>query len=147
MISKLTKRIGFIGSGQMTEALVGGLIKSGTSTKDLIISSNPSEGRRKIMQEKFGIETYENNLEIMDKCDNVIISVKPHIMGSVLDEIKHCVTDQHFVASIVAGKPLKCMEKKLGPDARTARLMVNTPALVGKMAGGYTMGKAATKED
>ena len=54
----ITETIGFIGSGNMCEALVGGLIAKGVSTKDKICSSNPSEGRLKIMQEKFGTQTF-----------------------------------------------------------------------------------------
>jgi pyrroline-5-carboxylate reductase len=46
-----------------------------------------------VLEDKFGIKTFENNLEVVDKCDNIIVSVKPHMMGPVLDELKHSITD------------------------------------------------------
>ena len=61
-------KIGFIGSGNMSEALIGGLIAKGTSSKSNICSSNPSQGRLDLFSTKFGITTFGgkgSNLEVV----------------------------------------------------------------------------------
>jgi pyrroline-5-carboxylate reductase len=105
----LAERIGFIGNGQMTEALVGGLINSGTSSKDLICSSNPSPPRREYMASKFGIETFADNLEVVRRNKVLVLSVKPPSLEAVLTQIKPHLTPEHFLVSIAAGKTLGWM--------------------------------------
>lgn len=68
--AKIEETIGFIGSGNMCEALVGGLIKKNVSTKEKICSSNPSTGRLEIMKQKFGTETFSgagSNIEVVKR--------------------------------------------------------------------------------
>ena len=85
-------------------------------------------------------------MEIIERCSIVILSVKPHILESVLNEIKDHVKEHHFIVSIVTGKSLSLIENEI-PNIRVARLVVNTPALVGEMAGAFAMGSATTKDD
>jgi len=98
--------IGFIGSGNMSEALIGGLINKEVSSLDTICSSNPSTPRLEIMKEKFGTETFAgkgSNIEVVKKSKVVVLSVKPVYLMSVLEEIKDHITSEHLVISIVAG--------------------------------------------
>lgn len=133
-------KTGFIGSGQMSEALIGGLVNSGTLTKDCIMSSNPSEDRRKILEGKFGIKTVQSNIEIVQNNRVVILGVKPDKIEMVLNEIKDHLTPEHFLVSIAAGKTISWMQDLVGPDIKVARFCVNTPALVSEMAGAYSLG-------
>jgi pyrroline-5-carboxylate reductase len=125
----------------MTEALVGGLINSKTSSKDMITSSNPSPPRREYMTEKFGIETFQDNIEIVKRNEIIVLSVKPYTLETVLNQIKYELTPEHLIVSVAAGKTIGWMQNILGEEARIVRTMVNTPALVGEMAGAYSMGE------
>jgi pyrroline-5-carboxylate reductase len=62
----------------MTEALVGGLINTETSCKQQISSSNPNAPRRTYMREKFGIETFADNVDVVRRSKLIVLSVKPH---------------------------------------------------------------------
>lgn len=84
----LNRKIGFIGNGMMTEAIVGGLLNTKTSTKEEITSSNPNPPRRIYMNEKFGIMTFADNLEVVRRNKIILLSVKPWQMEEVIVEIR-----------------------------------------------------------
>ena len=69
------------------------------------------------------------------------------MVNSVLEEIKEDLTEEHLILSVAAGKTLPNMLSIIGHDKRMARLMVNTPSLVGEMAGAFSIGGKATKLD
>ena len=73
--------------------------------------------------------------------------MKPHLLEGVLNQIKDHLTEDHLLVSIAAAKTLNFIETIVGPKIRVARLVVNTPALVGEMAGAYSMGSAVLQED
>lgn len=146
----ISQNIGFIGSGNMAEALIGGLIAKGTATKDTIFSSNPSQGRLDFMKEKHGITTFGgagSNLKIVEKCKIVVLAVKPHLLDGVLQEIKSMIDSSYLLISVAAGYTIERMESHLGADKRIARTMPNTPSLVGAGCGAYSVNQSCVKED
>jgi pyrroline-5-carboxylate reductase len=109
--------IGFIGSGNMSEALIGGLIANGTSRPEKICSSNPSKPRLDLFTEKFGIQTFGgpgSNIEVTKSSDIIVLAVKPHLLDGVLDEIKPFLTPNHLIISIAAGYKIERIQKKIG---------------------------------
>ena len=145
---RMKQKIGFIGSGQMSEALIGGLINSKAATKEQICSSNPSAYRRDILAEKFGIKTFKDNLELLEECDIIVLAIKPHFVDTVLYEIVHKYKKRHSLISIAAGKKIASIEHQTNGDkVSVARLVVNTPALLGEMAGAYSMGRWSEEKD
>jgi pyrroline-5-carboxylate reductase len=121
----------------MAEALIGGLLSKGVFSKDDIVACAPSESTRARMSSRYGIEVYERAKEMCDKCDMVVIAVKPkHVAGLFEDEdVK--IGDGRIVISIVAGLT---MEKLSGyvPDAKIVRVMPNHCCMVLEGAMGYT---------
>ena len=65
----------------------------------------------------------------------------------VLEEIRDHLTEDHLVLSIVAGVPIETISKEINNHKRIGRLVVNTPALLGKGAGAYAMAEQAKPED
>jgi pyrroline-5-carboxylate reductase len=65
----------------------------------------------------------------------------------VLAEISSDVQSRHLLISIAAGVPLRTFAAALGSQARLARVMPNTPCLVGAGASAYALGGGATVDD
>jgi pyrroline-5-carboxylate reductase len=121
---------GFIGGGNMAEALIKGILHSSHATGcSEIFVSEPVEERRKYLEKTYGVKTTNSNKDIASSSDIIILAVKPQIMGEVLDEIKSVVTDDKTVVSIAAGIRLSSLQSKLNTK-KLIRVMPNTPALV-----------------
>jgi pyrroline-5-carboxylate reductase len=118
--------IGFIGGGNMAEALIKGMTSQGM--KDIIVSE-PREERRRHLEESYGVMTSHLNRPVASSCKIVILAVKPQNMDAVLDEIADVITDEKTVVSIAAGIPLAFLQSKL-KTKRLVRVMPNTPAIV-----------------
>lgn len=119
--------IGFIGGGNMAEALVKGMTASGM--KDILVS-DPMPEKRKNLVLAYGIRTTDSNREVVSSCEIIILAVKPQNMDIVLDEIVHEVDDTKTVVSIAAGITLGYLQARL-KTTRLIRVMPNTPAIVG----------------
>ncbi|HAK89273.1 MAG TPA: pyrroline-5-carboxylate reductase [Nitrospiraceae bacterium] len=118
--------IGFIGGGNMAEALIKGMTSQGM--KDIIVSE-PREERRKYLEQTYGIKATPDNKGVANLCNIIILAVKPQNMDAVLDEITVMVTDDKTVVSIAAGITLSYLQSKL-KTKKLIRVMPNTPALV-----------------
>ncbi len=118
--------IGFIGGGNMAEALIKGMTSEGM--KDILVSE-PSEEKRSALQNNYGVRTTASNTEVARSCDIIILAVKPQIMDNVLSEIAEDVDKTKTVVSIAAGITLSFLGAKLKTD-KLIRVMPNTPALV-----------------
>ncbi len=118
--------IGFIGGGNMAEALIKGITSQGMKN---IIVSEPSADRRSYLEQEYGIKTTPSNREVASSCSLILLAVKPQNMAVVLDEITDFVTEDKTVVSIAAGITLSYLQSKL-KTKRLVRVMPNTPALV-----------------
>lgn len=119
-------KIGFIGGGNMAEAIIRGITSRGM--KDIIVSE-PEEDRRKLLHQVHGIETTESNKEVASSCNIIILAVKPQNMDAVVNEISETITEEKTVVSIAAGITLQYLASKL-KIKKLVRVMPNTPALV-----------------
>ena len=142
-----SKKIGFIGAGNMGEALIGGIISSDSSSPENIICSDVSKERLEFMQETYGIRTTTDNPEVASSSDIVIYAVKPQIIAAVLRETADKLDMSKLVISIAAGVPMEAIEVALGKELRLIRVMPNVAALVKEGAAAIASGKHALKED
>ncbi|MDI6714225.1 MAG: pyrroline-5-carboxylate reductase [Thermodesulfovibrio sp.] len=120
--------IGFIGGGNMAEALIRGLIKNG---KRNIIVSDPVDERRRYLEKCYGIKTTSSNIDVVNNSEIIVIAVKPQNILEVLEEIKEHVKEKHTVVSIAAGIPLNLIKNYLKTD-KLIRAMPNLAAIVGE---------------
>jgi pyrroline-5-carboxylate reductase len=143
----IEKTIGFVGAGNMAEALIRGLFKDGHCKVENIAASGPRQERMEELAQRFGIFTSRNNRTVVERSEIVVLAVKPQIMHKVLDEITDAMRDDALVISIAAGVPLAAIESRLHADCRVIRTMPNTPALVDAAATAISKGARATDED
>jgi len=142
-----SKKIGFIGAGNMGEALIGGIIGSGSSSPENIICSDASKERLEFIKETYGVGTTADNLEVASVSDIVIYAVKPQIIATVLRETADKLDMSKLIISIAAGVPMAAIEIALGKELRLIRVMPNVAALVKEGAAAIASGKHALKED
>ena len=118
--------IGFIGGGNMAEAMIKGIRQSGM--KDIIVSE-PREERRKYLEQTYAVKTTPDNREVVKDSHIIILAVKPQNMDDVTAGISGTITDDKIVVSIAAGVTLSYLSSRL-KTSKIIRVMPNTPALV-----------------
>jgi pyrroline-5-carboxylate reductase len=124
------KRVGFLGSGNMGEALIKGLTQSGVVPAGSITAADPRAEHLADIAKRYGIRPVTDNAALVRGADIVILAVKPQIMAAVLKEVAPAVDDSKLLISIAAGVATRKLRDHLGKPARLIRVMPNTPALV-----------------
>ncbi|MDD5457968.1 MAG: pyrroline-5-carboxylate reductase [Phycisphaerae bacterium] len=140
-------RIGFIGAGNMAEALIRGIINSGlVKPADILISDLQTE-RLDELCAKYSVSRTENNGLLAGQVDTLILSVKPQNFSDVLKEIAIAIKEGTLLVSIAAGIKIKKITDSLG-NVAVVRVMPNTPALIGEgMSALFANKKAKEKLD
>ena len=142
----MAESIGFVGAGNMAEAMIRGLLRGEVFKPKQIAASAPREERRKELADKYGIHATADNAEAASQ-SIVVLSVKPQILNRVLDEVGGSISAESLVISIAAGVPVSLIQSKLRPGTRVVRAMPNTPALVDAAATAIARGEHASDTD
>ena len=129
MASQMAKKIAFIGSGHMAEAMIGGLLAAGVCDSDALWASDPVTARRDRLKSLFSIRVGAENRQAVTWADIVILAVKPQSLPTVLSEIGADL-NRVLVISIAAGVTIQSIARQASPGTRIIRAMPNTPALV-----------------
>jgi len=125
--------IGFVGSGNMAEALIKGIIAAKIYAPENIFVSDIRLERLELFAGKYGVSAVQNNAELAKKSEIIVLSIKPQNMTDALESIKDTVGEVALVISIAAGIKVEKIAAVLG-DMAIIRVMPNTPALVGEGA-------------
>jgi pyrroline-5-carboxylate reductase len=140
------KKIGFIGGGNMAEALIKGLLAGGVPARDIAVAE-PAPERRGFLQERYSVAVGNENSAIVTACDVIILSVKPQVCSEALDSVRKALTPDKPLISILAGITTAALESALAGKPRVVRVMPNTPSLVMEGAAAICAGAHATGED
>jgi pyrroline-5-carboxylate reductase len=124
------RNVGFIGAGNMGEALIKGLVTSGSLKADQIRVSDVDTTRLRSLEATYRVLTAAGNGPLARAVEVIILAVKPHHVEGVLAEISGSLDHLPLVISIAAGVPLARLQKGLGRPVPLIRVMPNTPALV-----------------
>ena len=125
--------IGFIGSGNMAEAIINGIIEAEVYKPEEILISDIREERLGFLAEKYGVKVFKDNDKLASSVDTLVLSVKPQMMSDVLENIKDSIGSVKLVISIAAGIKVEKIASVLG-DIAIIRVMPNTPSLIGEGA-------------
>jgi pyrroline-5-carboxylate reductase len=168
------KKLGFIGGGNMAEALARGLIEKKIFRPGDVIISDVDPARRRKLARSLKVETTADNLAVLREARALLIAVKPQNIGDVLGEMAAAMrpsdalpkaagrkspravvkpaakplkpADRLFI-SIAAGITLARMTGALGPGARVIRVMPNAPAMVGQGMAALVRAKGVSRAD
>lgn len=81
------KKLGFIGGGNMAEALTHGLIQQKVfKPADIIVSDVAPERRRKLAR-SLKVATTDDNTEVLRESAAVLLAVKPQTIDAVMAEL------------------------------------------------------------
>ena len=146
MASLVGKKVVFIGSGHMAEAMIGGLLAAGICDSDALWASDPVAARRDRLKSLFSIRVSAENRQAVAWADIVILAVKPQSLPTVLSEIG-ADFNRVLVVSIAAGVTIQSIASQVAPSTRIIRAMPNTPALVREGITALAWGGETMEED
>lgn len=161
------KKLGFIGGGNMAEALMRGLLARKVLQPADLISSDVDAARRQKLKRALKIETTDDNVEVLRNSRALLIAVKPQNIDEVLNELaaamrpltaapngrdrkaapRPIALKERLFISIAAGIPLGRLTRALGANARVIRVMPNAPAMVGQGMAALVRGGGASTAD
>jgi pyrroline-5-carboxylate reductase len=114
----------------MGQAIIAGLLDSGWAP-ERITAAEAHEPTADQVRQQLGVEVRAAG-DAVDGADVVLVAVKPHHVGAVLDEVADRLGAGATVVSIAAGVPTATLAAHLPEGTAVVRVMPNTPALVGQ---------------
>jgi pyrroline-5-carboxylate reductase len=122
--------IGFIGAGNMTEAMVSGLLHAGLVDQSQIMASDVRADRRDAIKRQFAVHVTSDNRAVASRSDLLVLSVEPQVLDEVLADIESSLKAHALVVSVAAGYPLARLARHLPRHTKLVRAMPNTPSSV-----------------
>jgi pyrroline-5-carboxylate reductase len=133
--------VAILGAGVMGETLLSGLLRSGRSTDDLVVTTRRPE-RADELKGRYGVRVV-GNVEAAQAADTLVLTVKPQDMGALVEQIRDHVVPGNLVVSLAAGIPTSFLESRLPDGVAVVRVMPNTPALVDQGMAAVSPGRSA----
>ncbi len=122
-------KVGIIGTGNMGGAIVSGLARVMDPARVLCFDEN--SGRVLDLRVRSGITAADTAADVCEKCDIIILAVKPDVMGALVDSVKKQLEGK-LIVSIAAGISIDSIQAHFSDRQRIVRVMPNTPALIGE---------------
>lgn len=136
--SLVDKKVGFIGMGNMGQAIASALIQTNTVTADHIYINNRTPGKVQKMVKRFQCHAVETAEELVEKSDIVILGTKPQDLLELLETLKSAFNQDKVIISLAAGIQLRTLRKYI-PEGRIVRVMPNTPIFISRAVIGFCM--------
>ncbi|MFH1823887.1 MAG: pyrroline-5-carboxylate reductase [Candidatus Firestonebacteria bacterium] len=140
-------KIGFLGAGNMAEAIIKGILKSEKFLPEDILISDIRKEKLKHLTKLCKVNSTKDNIELIKKSKIIVVAVKPKDIHSVLSDLKNNVKKDSLIVSIVAGISINYIEKSIDNQIAVIRIMPNTPALVCAGVSAISLGKYAKSSE
>lgn len=140
-----SKKLAFLGGGNMAEALLAGLLAEQQYLPGEIVAADIAAPRREQLARQYGVETTTDNRAAVQSAPIVMLAVKPQQAQEVLDEVREATSPRHLLISICAGLTTRWLEAR--SPARVVRVMPNLPVRVRRGVSALCRGSRASAED
>ncbi len=140
----ISSPLGFLGAGNMAEALIRGLVETGTCLPEKIFAADPQAARLDFLARTYRMQTVTDNRALAAACPLLVLAVKPQQAEVVFSGLRGALDSQrHVIFSIAAGLTTAYLERAAGVPLRIVRLMPNTPAKLRAGATAFCLGRNA----
>ncbi len=141
------RQVGLVGTGNMGEALIKGLLHGHVCKPEQILCSDTRPERLKAVRETYGVKGTSHNIEVVKHSEILILAVKPQIMKQVISEVSKYLDLSKLIISIAAGVPLNAIESCAKKELKLIRVMPNICVSVREGVSAIAGGKHVHKED
>jgi pyrroline-5-carboxylate reductase len=139
--------VGFVGAGQMAQALARGIVDAGLVAADKICAFDPdSQALTALVEAVPGASSVQSNRDVVQRSQTIVLAVKPQVMEAVFIELQGQIPPSKLVVSVAAGVTLHSLMAGLGTE-RVIRVMPNTPCLVRQGASGFATSAGVSQDD
>lgn len=140
------KKTGFIGIGNIANAIISGALKGGILGAENLVLYDIDTAKLTPFLEK-GISIAKNIKDLANAVDTLFLTVKPQILMSVLEDLKPHLKDDTLIISPVAGVKISKINNALGGNKKIIRVMPNTPLMYSAGATAIAIGEGVSKEE
>ena len=123
-------RVGFIGCGNMGQAMLTGMLDAGVVSESNVYVSAKTQNTKEKIEKEYRVCIAANNIDVVKNAEYIFLAVKPQFYEDVLKEIRDAITEKTVLISIAPGKTFAWLEEKVGKSCKIVRTMPNTPSLV-----------------
>lgn len=131
MLDAKNVKIGFIGFGNMAQAMAAGLLLRQAVQPGQLYACAKNWEKLRGNTEPRGMHPCRDAAELVNSCDLVVVAVKPYLVADVLAPVKEQLAGK-IVVSVAAGKPFAAYEEILAPGTHHLSTVPNTPISVGE---------------
>ncbi len=133
---KSVERLGFIGAGNMTQAVLSGLSQA-EYKMDSVLVSNRSPQKLEALKESFGIQKAKSNEEVVDQSDIVFLAMKPHDLKELLPGLGKSFISSQYIVSFAAGVAMEDLSEELPLCKNIFRVIPSSPNTLGMGVVGF----------
>lgn len=120
----------FLGLGNMAQAIVDGMTKSGVFASDEFFGFDLDAEKCSRFENIYQMKTLSSANEAAKTADILVLAVKPKALEGLLKGIREDLKPDQLLITIAAGKSLNFYEALLGDQAHVVRVMPNVNAAV-----------------
>jgi pyrroline-5-carboxylate reductase len=126
-------RTAILGCGNIGAAIARGLVRSELIDPQDVVGCDCFEATLDQLAQELGISVSTKSDEVVKDVSNVILAVKPHLVGEVLSSLRGSLGkgQDQLVISVAAGVSLDTIKRSVPKGVRAARVMPNLPITVG----------------
>jgi pyrroline-5-carboxylate reductase len=136
--------LAIIGGGKIGEALLSGLLRTGSDPGDILVVEHYPE-RLRHLSERYHVRVVDI-AEAVRSCATILIAVKPQDIDPLLHQLADLVSAEHLIVSVAAGVTTTRIERGLPAGPAVVRCMTNTPALVDEAMTAISAGSQASQQ-
>jgi len=130
-------RIGFIGGGNMAQAIIRGLLTAGHAANCIAVAEPAESQQQAIARLSDAIELTADNASVAAASELLVLAVKPQVMADVCEALGSADRkQQQTMVSVAAGITLESLAGWLGTATSIVRVMPNQPAMVAEGMSG-----------